>query len=71
VDSLVHDARALRLIMDVFPRVAIGSDYPFPLGEQKPGALVNSMDFPPETLHRLLAGNALEWLGRRADAYDL
>ena len=72
VDSLVHDARALRLVLDVFHgRVAIGSDYPFPLGEQKPGALIDSMNFPPDQLQRLRVTNALEWLGREASAYDL
>jgi aminocarboxymuconate-semialdehyde decarboxylase len=72
VDSLVHDERALRLIMDVFNgRVAIGSDYPFPLGEQSAGALVKAMNYPPEVMHRLLTQNALEWLGREAGAYDL
>ncbi len=45
VDSLVHDAAALRLVLGLFgaPRVALGSDYPFPLGEDAPGALVESM----------------------------
>src|SRR2546430_3745330 len=39
VDSLVHDPRALRFILDCFghERVALGSDYPFPLGEARPG----------------------------------
>jgi aminocarboxymuconate-semialdehyde decarboxylase len=73
VDSLVHEPRALRLILDVFGprRVVLGSDYPFPLGEQEPGALIASMDFPPEIADRLRAANALEWLGRDAGSYDL
>ena len=35
VDSLVHDADALRFLIKLFgaQRVALGSDYPFPLGE--------------------------------------
>jgi aminocarboxymuconate-semialdehyde decarboxylase len=46
VDSLVHDPDALRLLLKLFgaTRVALGSDYPFPLGEDHPGALVESMD---------------------------
>jgi aminocarboxymuconate-semialdehyde decarboxylase len=45
VDSLVHDAAALRLLRDLFgpPRVALGSDYPFPLGEDRPGELIRAM----------------------------
>ncbi|HTO98970.1 MAG TPA: amidohydrolase family protein [Myxococcales bacterium] len=73
VDSLVHDARALRLLLEVFgpERIALGTDYPFPLGEEKPGSLIASLDLPPQVRDRLLAGTALEWLGREAGAYDL
>jgi aminocarboxymuconate-semialdehyde decarboxylase len=42
VDSAVFDPKALRLLVDVMgaDRVMLGSDYPFPLGEQKIGSLV-------------------------------
>jgi aminocarboxymuconate-semialdehyde decarboxylase len=45
VDSLVHDADALKLLIKLFgaERVALGSDYPFPLGEAHPGVLVESI----------------------------
>jgi aminocarboxymuconate-semialdehyde decarboxylase len=68
VDSLVHDADALRtLIQLVGPeKVALGSDYPFPLGEAEPGKLIESMeDIPTQTKERLLADNALEFLALR------
>ena len=73
VDSLVHDARALRFVLEILgpARVALGSDYPFPLGEAKPGALIDSLDLPPAIRDRLRCGTALEWLGRDARAYDL
>jgi len=66
VDSLVHDARALRLVLEIFgaDRVALGSDYPFPLGESPPGALIQSMDLAPAVRDRLLFGTAQEWLGQ-------
>ena len=72
-DSLVHDARALRLVLETFghDRVAVGSDYPFPLGEEVPGTLIRSQRYPPSVEARLLAGTALEWLGRRAEEFDL
>jgi len=66
VDSLVHDADALRYLLRNLGenRVAMGSDYPFPLGEDQPGALIESMsDLSLETKQRLLASNALEFLG--------
>jgi aminocarboxymuconate-semialdehyde decarboxylase len=73
VDSLVHDARALKFVLETFgpERVALGSDYPFPLGEERPGALIESMRLPEKVRDRLRAGTALEWLGRAASSYDL
>src|SRR6476659_4552863 len=52
VDSLVHDADALRYLVKLIgaDRIALGSDYPFPLGESIPGALIDSMtDLDPAT----------------------
>jgi aminocarboxymuconate-semialdehyde decarboxylase len=65
-DSLVHDAAALRYLIDLVgvDRICLGSDYPFPLGEQRPGSLIESLDgVSPEDRERLLAGTALEFLG--------
>jgi aminocarboxymuconate-semialdehyde decarboxylase len=66
VDSLVHDADALTMLLKVFgaQRVALGSDYPFPLGEEKPGELIESMkELSVEAKARLLSGTAREFLG--------
>jgi aminocarboxymuconate-semialdehyde decarboxylase len=66
LDSLVHDAGALRnLLRLVGPeRVALGTDYPFPLGEGEPGRLVESLTELAEPVRRrILAGAALEFLG--------
>lgn len=73
LDSLVHDRRALRFLLDVFgaDRVALGSDYPFPLGEQRPGALIESMQLDPATTERLFVGTALEWLGKKKEELAL
>jgi len=44
-------------------RVALGSDYPFPLGEAVPGALIESIpEFDAATRAQLLSGTALEFL---------
>ncbi|RKH25086.1 amidohydrolase [Corallococcus sp. CA041A] len=67
VDSLVHDAETLRGIVKLFgaDKVALGSDYPFPLGEERPGTLIESLtDLAPSVRERLLSRNALDWLGR-------
>jgi aminocarboxymuconate-semialdehyde decarboxylase len=66
VDSLVHDAEALRSIVRLFgsERVALGSDYPFPLGEGSPGGLIESCaDLSVSDRRRLLRETALEFLG--------
>lgn len=67
VDSLVLDADALRNLIKLMgaKRVALGSDYPFPLGEHRPGKLIRSLKLPTATAHRLLGVNALEFLGRK------
>ncbi len=64
-DTLVHDAEALRYVLKLVgpERLALGSDYPFPLGEAVPGQLIESMaDLSQEAKARLLAGTALEFL---------
>src|SRR3984885_2270303 len=47
LDSLVHDKAMLKYIVDLIgaDKIALGSDYPFPLGENIPGTLIESMDF--------------------------
>jgi aminocarboxymuconate-semialdehyde decarboxylase len=64
VDSLVHDADALALLLKLFgaQRIALGSDYPFALGEAKPGQLVESMDLVAKEKAQLLSGTAREFL---------
>ena len=71
-DTLVHDPDALRYLIKLFgaERLALGSDYPFPLGETPPGGLIASI---PELLEgerdRLRAGTALEFLNRRREEF--
>ncbi len=66
VDSLVHDAAALELLLKLFgaDRIALGSDYPFPLGETQPGQLIESLEnLLPNEKQQLLSGTAREFLG--------
>lgn len=75
LDSLVHDAAALRYLVKLIGanRIALGSDYPFPLGEAEPGKLIESLpELSPADRERLLAGTALEFLGgmgRKSEAF--
>jgi aminocarboxymuconate-semialdehyde decarboxylase len=66
LDSLVHDADALRYLIHLVgaDKIALGSDYPFPLGENVPGSLIESLvEVSRSDKERLLAGTALEFLG--------
>src|SRR5262249_31489749 len=74
LDSLVHDADTLRALLRLVgeERIALGSDYPFPLGELKPGQLIESLpDLSPASRERLLAGTALEFLGLTKQQFSL
>ena len=65
-DSLVHDATALRYLIDLAgdEKIVMGSDYPFPLGEHHPGKLIESLSvLSAESKERLLWKNAVEFLG--------
>jgi aminocarboxymuconate-semialdehyde decarboxylase len=68
-DSLVHDPEALRLLLSVAGpgKVALGTDYPFPLGELAPGATVRAAGWLDDaTRASLLHGSAAAFLGARA-----
>ncbi len=70
-DSAVFDHGALRLLTDVMgiDRVMLGTDAPFPLGEQEPGALVRSSAFlDAAAQRRILHDNACAFFGLGAVA---
>ena len=66
VDSLVHDRTALSYLISKIgmEKIALGTDYPFPLGELEPGSLINKMnDLSADNRDMLFSRNALNWLG--------
>jgi aminocarboxymuconate-semialdehyde decarboxylase len=66
LDSLVHDAEALNYLVRLMgpERICLGSDYPFPLGEHRPGSLIESLEeLGLAARERMLSGTALEFLG--------
>lgn len=74
VDTLTHNPHALRMVVAMLgaERVAMGSDYPYPLGELDmrgerglyPGYGVETDDtLTPQQKQRILSGTAKEWLG--------
>lgn len=71
VDGAVFSADALAFLVKTMgeERVMLGSDYPFPLGEQQVGKLIGS-DAPltPRVRAKLLYGNATTFFGLDAGA---
>ena len=64
-DSLVHDAATLDYLINLVgaDRVALGTDYPFPLGELEPGKMIDESHYDQLVKSLLLHGTALKWLG--------
>ena len=65
VDSLVHDTDALDYLIKKIGvnKIALGTDYPFPLGDLEPGKLIESSNYTDEMKKKMLSRNALDWLG--------
>lgn len=64
VDSLVHDIDMLDKLISLFgiDKVALGSDYPFPLGELNPGKLIESSGYDADEKSWLNYRSAEAWL---------
>lgn len=64
VDSATHDERLLRYVVEMqgSNRVALGSDYPFPLGDLTIGKFIEDMDFSDEVKEDIYCNATLEWL---------
>ncbi len=71
LDSLVHDEKALKYLVELFgkEKICLGTDYPFPLGEQVPGQLIEKTFQDPETLKWLLSQSALNWLNLKKEDF--
>jgi aminocarboxymuconate-semialdehyde decarboxylase len=64
LDSLVHDPAMLEYLVKLVgaEKIALGTDYPFPLGELEPGKMIETAGFDEEIKAKLLSGAALNWL---------
>ncbi len=71
VDSLVHDPKMLRYLIDMVgaDSVALGSDYPFPLGETSPGSMIETMNLKDDIKAKLFHGSALNWLNLKLEDF--
>ncbi|WP_156761339.1 amidohydrolase family protein [Microbacterium karelineae] len=59
-DTVVHDERALRDLVDIAgaDRVVLGSDFPFDMGLDDPVAFARGAGLPQDAVDAVLAGNA-------------
>jgi aminocarboxymuconate-semialdehyde decarboxylase len=69
-DSAVFDQRALQFLLGTMStdHVMLGSDYPFPLGEEHVGSLIRQSNLPQPTKIKLLGANAVQFLGLEQEA---
>ncbi len=72
LDTLVHDAPMLNYLLELMgpERLALGSDYPFPLGELEPGKLIKETITDKTIRSQLLHGTALDWLGLDKNRFE-
>ncbi|MFZ0816748.1 MAG: tryptophan 2,3-dioxygenase family protein [Candidatus Sulfotelmatobacter sp.] len=72
VDSAVFDQRALQFLIETMgtDQVMLGSDYPFPLGEERVGSLIRQSNLPQHTKAKLLSGNAKRFLQINAESHE-
>jgi aminocarboxymuconate-semialdehyde decarboxylase len=69
-DSAVFDQRALEFLVGTMgpDKVMLGSDYPFPLGEERVGSLIRQSRLPQHAKAQLLSENAIRFLGLQAES---
>ena len=71
LDSLVHEPAVLQYMIDLFGAdcIALGSDYPFPLGEENPGEMIKNMKLEKNIVSALYSDTALKWLNLKRQDY--
>jgi aminocarboxymuconate-semialdehyde decarboxylase len=64
VDSITHDERLLKYVLDMqgSKRICMGTDYPFPLGDLKFGQYMEGMGLEKSELEDIFHGSAMSWL---------
>lgn len=66
VDTVVHDPRVLRFLIDIMgaERILVGTDYPFEMGDDDPVALIDEVPgLEASQREAILSGNANRLLG--------
>jgi aminocarboxymuconate-semialdehyde decarboxylase len=71
IDSILHDQSALDYSIEKvgIDKIALGTDYPFPLGELEPGKLIVESKYSETDKQKMLGLNAFDWLGISSSKY--
>ena len=72
IDSLVHSADSFKFLLSQVDtgKIALGSDYPFPLGEKTPGKMIEAIDgLSTEDKKNIFYRSALNWLDLDKDTF--
>lgn len=71
VDSVTHDAALLDYIIGKIgaDKIAMGSDYPFPLGDLEMGKFIEEMNLTEEQRLQIFSGSTLTWLNLPEENY--
>jgi aminocarboxymuconate-semialdehyde decarboxylase len=71
VDSATHDPELLHYILKKQgkEKVALGTDYPFPLGDLEIGKFILEMGLDADTIDWMYHGSALAWLGMKKNDF--
>lgn len=71
LDSIVHDRRMLDYLVELVgaDKIALGTDYPYPLGEPDAGLLIHQNEFNNPIKEKLLSGSALSWLKMKREDF--
>lgn len=72
-DSLVHEPAKLDYLIKLVgaDQIALGTDYPFPLGEAEPGKMIDAMDLDDTIKSMLMHGSALNWLNLEKGMFEI
>jgi aminocarboxymuconate-semialdehyde decarboxylase len=59
-DSILHDPRVLRFVVEMIgaERVMMGSDMPFPIGDEEPAKIVAAAGLKPDQVASITGGLA-------------
>jgi aminocarboxymuconate-semialdehyde decarboxylase len=72
VDSATHDSDLFKYILSQqgSSKIALGTDYPFPLGDLQMGEFIEKMNLETEDLENIMFRSALNWLNMKEQDFQ-